>query len=117
MTDEEVLKAVCCLAGAESDVTVEELQLLSGLARRVGIERKPFESLMEKAKDKDFRQQQIDFVTSDVDGSMNTLIRIARQEGSLQEGHVVMLLWRVAMKLQMSPERFEELLAVAETSG
>ena len=37
------------------------------------------------------------------------------QDGSLEKGRVVMLPWRVATKLQMSPERFEGLLAVAET--
>ncbi len=37
------------------------------------------------------------------------------QDGSLEKGHVVMLPWRVATKLQMSPAQFEELLAAAET--
>ncbi len=37
------------------------------------------------------------------------------QDGSLEKGHVMMLPWRVATKLQTSPERFEGLLAVAET--
>ena len=37
------------------------------------------------------------------------------RDGSLERGHLVMLPWRVATKLQMSPERFEGLLAVAET--
>ncbi len=37
------------------------------------------------------------------------------QGGPLEKGHVMMLPWRVATKLQMSPERFEGLLAAAET--
>ena len=117
MTDVEVLKAVCCLAGADSRVTVEELGLLSDLAGRVGIERKPFEGLMEKANDESFRREQIDVVMGDVDGAMSRLMEIARQGGSLKAGDTVMLLWRVATKLEISPQRFDELLAAAESTG
>ena len=35
---------------------------------------------------------------------------------SLNEGHAAILLWRVATKLQISPERFEELLAAARST-
>ena len=114
MTDAEILKAVCCLAGADSEVTVEELQFLGGLARNAGLERHSVDAVIEKAhNDQDFHQRQLDLVMRDVDGAMNTLIRVAREGGSL-EGHVVLLLWRVATKLQMSPERFEDLLAAAD---
>ncbi len=37
------------------------------------------------------------------------------QDGSLEKGRVMMLPWRVATKLQINPERFEGLLAAAET--
>ncbi len=118
MNDVEVLKAVCCVAGTDSDVTVEELQLLGNLAESAGLERKPVEILIEKAtNDEDFRQRQIDVVMDDIDGAMSTLIRLTRQGGSLDKGHVVMLLWRVATNLQMSPERFDELLAAAKSTG
>ena len=71
----EVLEAVCCLAAADSDVTVEELQLLSALAGRVGIERKRFETLMEKAgSDASFREQQIGAVSGDIEGAMDKLM-------------------------------------------
>ena len=117
MNDMEVLESVCCLAAADSDVTVEELQLLSALAGRVGIDRKRFETMMEKAgNDASFREQQIGAVGGDIEGAMDTLMRIAFQGGSPNEGHAAMLLWRVATKLQISPERFEELLAAARST-
>ena len=37
MNDLEVLKGVCCLAGADSAVTIEELTVLRGLAEGVGL--------------------------------------------------------------------------------
>lgn len=38
---------------------------------------------------------------------MHEAYRVEARDGSLEKGHVVMLPWRVATKLQMSPERFE----------
>ncbi|MHC4106834.1 MAG: 4Fe-4S dicluster domain-containing protein [Planctomycetota bacterium] len=117
MNDVEVLEAACCLAATDSDVTVEELQLLSALVGRVGIERKRFETLMEKAgNDPSFREQRIGAVSGDIEGAMDKLMRIAFQGGSTSEGHAAMLLWRVAAKLQVSPERFEALLAAARST-
>ena len=46
---------------------------------------------------------------------MHAAYRVDVQDGSLEKGRVVLLPWRVATKLQMSSERFEGLLAVAET--
>ena len=46
---------------------------------------------------------------------MHAGYRVEVQDGSLEKGHVVILPWRVATKLQMSLERFEGLLAAAET--
>jgi hypothetical protein len=117
MNDVEVLEAACCLAATDSDVTVEELQLLSALVGRVGIERKRFETLMEKAgNDPSFREQRIGAVSGDIEGAMDKLMRIAFQGGSTSEGHAAILLWRVAAKLQVSPERFEALLAAARST-
>ncbi|MHC4427296.1 MAG: hypothetical protein ACYS0D_01650 [Planctomycetota bacterium] len=115
MSDADVLKAVCCLAGADSAVTVEELQLLDGLAGHAGIEQKPFRILIEKAtKDEDFRQRQIDTVKGDTDAALKTLLGIAREDDMLDDGRLAMLLWRVATnQLDMSAERFEQLLAEA----
>ena len=46
---------------------------------------------------------------------MHAAYRVEVQDGSLEKGHVVLLPWRVATKLQMSSERFEGLLAAGET--
>ena len=49
MPDIDVIKSLCCLAGADSDVTVEELQLLGNLAGHVGIARDAFNAEIEKS--------------------------------------------------------------------
>jgi hypothetical protein len=109
MSDDDVLEAVCCLAGSDSNVTVEELQLLYRLAARAGIERKPFRILIEKVrKDESFRQKQIDVARGDAAAALRTLIGVAREDDRLRESRLPMLLWRIATnQLDMSPDQFE----------
>jgi hypothetical protein len=117
MTDVDDLVAVCCLAGADADVTLEELQALRGLAGRIGLERKSLDDLVFKCTgDEQFREEQVDAVRRDTDGTMKKLILLAREDESFREGYLSMLLWRVATKLDVSAEHFEELMAAADGS-
>ncbi|MHC5023017.1 MAG: hypothetical protein ACYTGG_03775 [Planctomycetota bacterium] len=116
MNDADVLKAVCCLAGADSEVSIEELQVLDGLAGRAGIEQKRFRALIENTcRDEDFRQKQIDVAKNDAAAALRQVIGMAREDDRLGEGNFTMLLWRIATnQLDVSPDQFEKLLA-AET--
>ena len=114
MTDDDVLKAACCLAGTDSEVTVEELVLLKRLVGSAGLN---FDALIAKAsRDDDFRQNRIETVTGAPDDAMERLIRLVREGGSIEQGHMTILLWRVGTKIGLSPERFEQLLGAAESS-
>ena len=118
MSDIEVIKALCCLAGADTDVTVEELQLLGDLAGGLGIERDAFNAEIEKTRNEEtVRQRHMETATRDADAAMLGLIRIVRDGGALGEGHGMMLLWRLATKLGMDAERFESLLVAADHAG
>jgi len=112
MNDTDDLKAACCLAGADSDVTLEELQLLGSLAAKAGLEPEALRARIEKThRDETFRQQMIDAAMDDADSTMTRLIALAHEIDTGSEGHATMLLWRMATKLEMSPERFEGLMA------
>ena len=114
MAEAEDIRAVCCPAGAAGEVTVEELHLLGDLVGHVGLKRAPFNALVEKTlNDEDFREEQLDLATRETEGTMTKLIRLARETGLLSQGHMAMVLWRIAMKLDISAERFEEMLADA----
>ena len=116
-TDPDVLKAVCALAGADSDVTVEELAILTRLAKRAGLG-KPFDALVGQARsDGAFRAKQLDVIAADPDGTINALIKLAQEDGSFDKGHLVMLLWRVAAKLDMNADHFDDLLAESKTAA
>ncbi|MHC5114013.1 MAG: hypothetical protein ACYTGP_06245 [Planctomycetota bacterium] len=115
MPDVDVIKSLCCLAGADSDVTVEELQLLGNLAGHVGIARDAFNAEIEKTRHEEtVRQRHFDLVMSDADASMTELIHVAKEGGAFEEGHAMMLFWRLATKLEMEPGHFEELLAASQ---
>ena len=112
MSETDTVKAACCLAGTDSEVTVEELKLLRDLGGSVGLEQDEINSLIDKARrDTAFRAEQTDLLMSDVDESMKELIRLAQESRAHDDGYVAMLMWRVAMQLDVSAERFEELLA------
>lgn len=119
MSDIEKLKAVCCLAGLDDRVTIEELQLLEGLAQRAGIEQHSLRYMIERAhSDESFRQEQIDLAKKDSAAALGTLINIAREDDRLGEGLLMMLLWRIAMnQLDMRADQFDRLVGVKKSSG
>jgi hypothetical protein len=115
MSDGELLKALCSLAGADSDVTLEEQQLLGLLAGHAGLDRASFNAMVAKARDdEDIHQHQVDVVMRDVTNSMNELMNVAREVGAFGDAHMTMLLWRVATMLEIDAARFEEMLATAQ---
>ena len=115
MTDTKILKAAYALAGADDDVTVEDLQLLVRLAAQISIDNTLLNDSIEKVRtDEVFRQEMLDAIKGDASGTLNEVIQSARDSGVLSEGRVTMVLWRIATKLQLSEEGFNEWLAAAE---
>jgi hypothetical protein len=114
MADNDDIRALCGLAGADEEITVEELELLGKIAGRAGIAREALNMVTEKTlRDEDFRQRQVDLVMSDLDTALARLLDVARAECPLDSGNLVMLLWRLAAKLDVSPDHFQEVLASA----
>jgi hypothetical protein len=117
MTDAEVLKAVCCLAGADSDVTVDEIQALAGLARQIGLDTAAFNELIaEMRDDEEFRERQLDIAERDPNATVGIMIDAARRVEAVDDGNTVMLLWRVAAKLGIESDHFEALLAAGRAT-
>ena len=117
MTDTKSLKAAYALAGADDDLTVEDLQLLARLAAHISIDKTLLNDLIEKVRtDEIFRQEMLDAINADASGTLNQVMQSARESGVLSEGRVTMVLWRIATKLQISAEGFNEWLAGAEVA-
>ena len=117
MSNTKVLKAVYALAGADAEVTVEDLQLLSKLAAQISIDNTELNNLIEKVRINEiFRQEMIDAIKGDASGTLNQVMQSARDLGVQSEGRVTMVLWRIATKLEISAEDFNEWLAGTEVT-
>lgn len=111
MADLELLQSMCALVGTNGEATVEELQVLRGLAERGGLSRNEIDNVIAKAHhDDSLRDAHRDVVRGDPERALNELIEAARAAGEIDQGHASMLLWRIAGELEISPDRFQVLL-------
>ncbi|MCZ6836368.1 MAG: hypothetical protein O7G85_11395 [Planctomycetota bacterium] len=114
--DLEILKAACCVAGLDGDISDREKQTLQVLAKRAGVGKASFEAMIEVAvEDEDYFKKQLDLLRGDTDRTIKTLFQIAVTDRKLGANERIVMQY-FADKLEMPPERFEKILAAAERS-
>ncbi len=75
----EILKAACCIAGADGEISERELATLKKMASDVGVGTASLEAMMDLAlTDPKFRDAQLRLIHKDPAGSFETLYRITR---------------------------------------
>ena len=117
MSDLEVLKAACCIAGLDEDVGFKERKVLQSLAERAGVDQAAFDAMMEMAvEDDDYFEGQLDLLQSNVDDVIKSLFRVAVMDGKLGSNEQV-ILQHFSEKLGMTGERFEQILTAAVREG
>ena len=68
LSDMEILKAACCVAGLDGQVCEKELPILKQLAERVGVGKASLEAMMDRAvSDRGFYEEQLSFLSSSPD--------------------------------------------------
>lgn len=113
MTDVEVLRAACCVAGLDQEISSEERLMLEKLAYRAGVGSVSLGAMIDQAvSDPDFYQEQFRVVQADPDATMKALFRIAVADHKLTTDERV-ILHELAMRLGMTADRFNQLLAAA----
>ncbi|USN99757.1 MAG: hypothetical protein H6810_03600 [Phycisphaeraceae bacterium] len=81
MEEVELVRAACCVAGVDGEVTERERAVLQRLAERAGIGAASLKAMMDLAKtDEHFRDDQLEMVHADPAKSFETLYRVARIE-------------------------------------
>jgi uncharacterized tellurite resistance protein B-like protein len=116
LNDLEVLRAACCVAGLDGEVSARELPLLKQLAERAGVGRVSLEAMMQKAtSDRAFYEQQLAYLNADVEDVIRVLFKVAMADGRLSVEERVVLRY-FADKLKIPAERFERFLQAAEKS-
>lgn len=106
----ELLRAACCVAAADGEITDGELVLLRRLAADVGVGRASFQAMLERAsRDSDFSKSQFVIFNENRSECIAALMEIAVSDGTIcqQEEEVLRTL---ASNLKVSDEAFEQVL-------
>ena len=102
----DLLRAACCVAGADGAVSAAERRLLQRLADRAGVGTASMEAMIERAEtDPNFHEEQFRVLKYDPKETMQLLFRVAVIDDELgkQEAGV---LQRLAKRLEVSTEQF-----------
>lgn len=110
MRDVEVLRAACCIAGADGEMESGEVQYLEQLAQKVGVGKASLDAMMELAvEDGSFRQQQFRVLKADPVESMQLLFSVALADGEVttDEGELLRLF---AARLEIAREDLQKIV-------
>lgn len=109
----ETLRAACCVAGLDREVSEKERPLLEKLAEQVGVGRASLNAMIERARsDPNFYEEQFRIARADPDTAMKTLLLVAAADHAITLEERV-ILQHFAQKLGVSDERFTKLLDAA----
>ena len=113
MTKIELLRAACCVAGVDGRAGKIEKMMLAKLAADAGIEATLLAKTLRRAEtEEDFYATQFRKVTTDPEATLEFLFQFALTDRvlTIRESNV---LYRLAMRLGVSEERFEALRKAA----
>ncbi|MGM0486044.1 MAG: hypothetical protein ACQESR_04690 [Planctomycetota bacterium] len=104
----EVLRAACCVAGADGETTTEERKILKHLADDVGVGEVSLGAMIERAEtDKEFEKEQFQVLKADPHVTMQVLFRIAVTDAKLH-GDELTVLKKLARRLEVTTEQFKQ---------
>ena len=107
MVKVEVLRAACCIAGCDGEVTSEEEAVLRELAQAVGVGKASLDAMIARAVgDPDFHKEQFRVLKAEPSEAIRVLLKVAVADRGLSksECHV---LKRLAMQLDVPEEEFD----------
>ena len=110
----EVLRAACCMAAADNDITDKELAFVMKLAEDAGVGQASLKAMIDRATtEPDFYKEQFNYLISDPEESMKLMFRIAISDHDLDDNEIKMLT-HFAKVLGMKPERFRQYMKAAD---
>lgn len=113
MVKVEVLRAACCVAGADGDSSEAERKLLNRLAKETGVGFASLEAMVSRAcSDQQFCNEQFRVLKADPKEAMAILLEIAMVDGTIDDVET-QILKVFAEKLSVPVDAFEILLQKA----
>ena len=108
MAKVEVLRAACCIAGADGNVDDGELVLLKRLAAKVGVGKASLDAMILRAEaEKDFYKTQFQVLKTDAMETMKLMVEVAGSDDKLIAEEIKMLRY-FAKRLGMDADSFRE---------
>lgn len=106
----DLLRAACCVAGADGDITVAEMIVINRLVDETGVGKASLEAIMQRARtDSEFCEQQFKILNEDPSQSMTLLLEVAMADGHLSSEEVSVL-ERLAENLNIPADVFTGLV-------
>jgi tellurite resistance protein len=114
INDLEILKAACCIAAADGEITEAEREAVQVLADRAGVGRASLAAMQQMAiDDPDFFEHYLGMLKEDADQAFKTLLRVAVVDQRFGTNERVLVQY-FAGKMDLTPERTNQLLDAAE---
>lgn len=107
MVKVEVLRAACCIAGCDGEVTSEEQAVLKDLAHTVGVGKASLDAMTARAVgDPEFHKEQFRVLKAEPTEALRLLLKVAVADRGLSksECHV---LKRLALQLDVPEQEFD----------
>ena len=107
MKQVELLRAACCVAGADGEVSDRERQFLERIAGKAGVGGASLAAMIECAEqDENYYKSQFRIVSGDPRRTLEILFKVAAKDGRLTQSEVQMLK-RLSKPLGMAPQDFD----------
>lgn len=117
MNKVEVLRAACCIAGADGEIDEQERALLERMAKGAGVGAASLKAMIDRAeRDQNFFQEQFKVLSADPGDTMTSLCEVALADGRMDESERA-IMQHFAKKLEMDDGAFEKMMAEAEARG
>jgi len=114
MSEIEVVRAACCIAGIDGRVDPDERRLLQVIAKKIGVGTASLDAMIERAEtEPDYHEQQFRVLKADPEGTIKLLFAVSLVDGKLGADERT-ILKRLADRLELPAERFEYILAGSE---
>lgn len=112
--DVELLRAACCIAAMDREVSDRESKALATLRERAGVGQASFDAMLDAAQNEpDFFEKQFRYVSTDPERTITMLFKVAAVDGEVAMEEQVILDY-FARKIGVSDETFRQLRAKYE---
>lgn len=112
----ELLRAACCVAGLDGQVTEEEEQLLRDLKEHAGVGEASFQAMLDRARnDPDYYEDVLDVVRPNAEQVLQLLARVAAADGEVSTTEREMI-HTFAERLGIEKDHVKQVLTAADSN-